>query len=46
MCFSVFSRGATGSSDGLYVSMSYIRAEWKDMRWVVVVVVDVLGSVT
>ena len=45
MCFSAVSRGATGSSDGLYVSTSYIHAEWKDMRWVVVVVVDVLGSV-
>ena len=45
MCFSVVSRVATGSSDGLYVSTLYIRAEWKDMRWVVVVVVDVLGSV-
>ena len=46
MWFSVVSRGATGSNDGLYVSASYIRVEWKDMRWAVVVVVDVLGSVT
>ena len=45
MCFSVVSRGATGSNDGLYVWTSHIRAEWKDMRWVVVVVVDVLGCV-
>ena len=45
MWFSAVSRGATGSIDGLHVSTSYIRAEWKDMRWVVVVVVDVLGSV-
>ena len=45
MCFSVVSRGATGSNDDLCIWTSYIRAEWKDMRWVVVVVVDVLGSV-
>ena len=45
MCFSAVSRGATGSSDGLCISTSHIRAEWKDMRCVVVVVVDVLGSV-
>ena len=45
MCFSAVSVGATGSSDDPCVSTSYIRAEWKDMRWVVVVVVDVLGSV-
>ena len=45
MCFSAVSRSATGSSDGLYVSTSHIRVEWKDMRWVVVVIVDVLGSV-
>ena len=45
MCFSTVSRGATGSNDGLCVWMSHIRVEWKDMRWVVVVVVDVLGSV-
>ena len=43
--FPAVSRGTTGSSDGLYVSTSHIRAEWKDMMWVVVVVVDVLGSV-
>ena len=45
MCFSVVSRVATGSSDGLCIWTSYIRVEWKDMKWVVVVVVDVLGSV-
>ena len=45
MCFSAVSRGTTGSSDGLDVSMSHIRVEWKDMRWVVIVVVDVLGCV-
>ena len=45
MWFSVVSRGATASSDGLCVSTSHIRVEWKDMRWVVLVLVDVLGSV-
>lgn len=45
MCFSAVSGGTTGSSDGLCVSTSHIHAEWKDMRCVVVVVVDVLGSV-
>ena len=45
MCFSTVSRGATGSSDGLCVLASYIRAERKDMRLGVIVVVDVLGSV-
>ena len=45
MCFYVVIRGATASRDGFCVSLSYIRAEWKDMRWVVFVFVDALDSV-
>ena len=45
MCFYVVIRGATASRDGFCVSLSYIRVEWKDMKWIVVVIVDVLGSV-
>ena len=45
MYFSVVIRGATASRDGFCVSMSYIRAEWTNMRWFVLVVVDALDSV-